>query len=181
MKNRNQLFLVIFGLMLIFIGLVKIAYDKKIIPILFYQYNPPVYNTPPESTKLNSATLLDLINQKRSETKLKPLIMNQTLKFIAYLRAKTIIDTQEFTHEATRSGLMYDVVAKKVGYPYKRLKENLAIGFKKEESVLNGWMNSKKHAEIILANDVSEVGIYSLEGNFYGINRIVTVLIEGEE
>ena len=146
----------------------------------YYRFNPPTYNPPPEKTSINSTRLLNLLNEKRQKRNLKLLKENKMLDYVAYLRAKTIFDEQEYTHEATRSGLTYSTVADKLGYFYASLGENLAIGYTNEEQIITDWEKSKKHADIMLKNDYTEAGIYTLGGNFYGKSGNVTVLILGK-
>lgn len=147
----------------------------------YYHFNPPVYNPPPEETSINSAQLLNLLNEKRQKKNLKTLKENKMLDYVAYLRAKTIFDTQEYTHEATRSGLTYSTVANKLGYFYKSVGENLAIGYANEEQIITDWEKSKKHADIMFSSKYAEAGTYTLEGNFYSKSGNVTVLILGKQ
>ncbi len=141
----------------------------------------PVYNFPTESTEISSIKLLELINKERALKDLPPFEENNTLSYIAYLRATDILENQEFSHEATRSGLKYNTIAKKVGYPYKEIKENLALGFNSEEEIIDAWKKSKKHAENLFAAGNYNVGMYSKKGIFNGKDKIVTVLILGIE
>ena len=145
----------------------------------YYHFNPPVYNPPHEETSINSTQLLSLLNEKRKQKDLKPIKENTMLDYVAYLRAKTIFDTQEYTHEATRSGLTYSIVADKLGYFYRFIGENLAIGYTNEEQIITDWEKSKRHADIMFRSDYAEAGIYTLEGDFYGKSGNITVLILG--
>jgi len=77
----------------------------------YYLTNPPIYNTPQEKTSIISAQLLSLLNEKRQKRNLKLLKENKMLDYVAYIRAKTILDTQDYSHEATQSGLPYTKVA----------------------------------------------------------------------
>jgi len=177
----KPLLLGVIGLVFLSFGLGIVISGWGIIPKFYYYFNPPVYNSPPDTTKINSEKLLTLINQERQSKGLKPFQKSQTLTYIAYLRAKNIIDTQEFTHEATRSGLSYDKLAIKIGYFYKSLRENLAIGYETEERIIEDWKRSEKHAKNIFTNEELDAGIYSQEGVFYGDKRVVTVLILGRD
>ena len=115
----------------------------------YYRFNPPTYNPPPEKTSINSKQLLNLLNEKRQEKSLKPLKENKMLDYVAYLRAKIIFDTQEYTHVATRSGLTYSTLANKLGYFYESLGENLAIGYTNEAQIITDWEKSKKRISAI--------------------------------
>lgn len=179
--DTKPLFLGVTGLVLFSLGLGIVIGSWEMTPKLYYRFNPPVYNPPPDTTKINPAKLLTLINQERHNKGLKPFQESKTLTYIAHLRAKNIIDTQEFTHEATRSGLTYSNLATKVGYFYKSLKENLAIGYEVEERIIEDWKQSEKHAQAMFTDEAQDAGIYSQEGIFYGDKITITVLILGKE
>ena len=147
----------------------------------YYRTNPPIYNPPQEKTSIISTQLLSLLNEKRQKRNLKLLKENKMLDYIAYIRAKTILDTQDFSHEATQSGLPYTKVATNLGYFYEGLGENLAMGFTNKEKILKAWEKSKEHADIMFSNDYTEAGSYTLEGNFYGYISNITVLIMGKQ
>lgn len=177
----KPLILAIVGFIFLSIGLIGVVIGSwETIPKLYCHYNPPVYNPPQDATKISSEKLLTLINQERQNKRLTPFQENKTLAYIAYLRAKNIFDTQEFTHEATRSGLTSDKLAIKIGYFYESLSENLAIGSGTEKEIVEAWKQSKKHAEIMFTNEVLDAGVFSQGGLFYGDEKIVTVLILGK-
>ena len=48
-----------------------------------------------------------------------------------------------------------------MGYFYKEIKENLALGFSTEEEIINAWKKSKKHAENLFTAGDYSVGIYT--------------------
>ena len=170
------------GLVFLSSGLMGVIIGSwETIPKLYYRFNPLVYNPPPDTTKISSEKLLTLINQERQGKGLKPFQENKTLAYIAYLRAKNIVDTQEFTHEATRSGLTNNKIATRLGYSYNDLRENLAISNGTEEQIVKAWERSEKHAENIFTNETLDAGIYNLGGDFWGEDRVVIVLILGKD
>ena len=48
---------------------------------------------------------------------------------------------------------------KKAGYSYRTAGENIAMGQKTAESVMNGWMNSSGHRANILGNGYKKIGV----------------------
>lgn len=168
------------GLIFLFLGLGMIIGSQEVIPKTYYHFNPPVYNPPVNTTNINSEKLLTLINQRRQNKGLKTFQESRMLSYVAYLRAKTIFDTQEFTHESTRSGLTYSNIADKLGYFYESLGENLAIGYANEEEIVTEWEKSKEHADNMFSNVYIEAGIYTLKGIFYEDSVNATVLILGK-
>ena len=49
--------------------------------------------------------------------------------------------------------------ARYVGYPYREVAENIALGYQTPEAVVRGWMNSTGHRRNILNSGVLETGI----------------------
>lgn len=148
---------------------------------LSYKYSPPIYNAPVETSKLKSSILLSLVNSERKKQKLPEIKVDQNLEYIAYLRAKDILENQEFTHEATISGKTMGVLVEKLTPIYSTVWENLAIGkFPNEEDVVTRWRASPKHNEVMLSSATSG-GAYVFDGSFYGNEVSVVALILGLE
>lgn len=144
-----------------------------------YKLITPVFSLPTESVRIKPDKLFELINKERASKGLSPFQKDEALTYVAYLRAKDMLDTQEFSHLATQSGLKYSFIAERIGYIYKEIKENLALGFSTEEQIIDAWKKSQEHADNIYANGNYDAGIYAKEGKFYGENRIITVLVVG--
>jgi len=48
--------------------------------------------------------------------------------------------------------------AEKVFYPWDKIGENIAVGFKSELGVMHAWLDSKDHCEMIMHDAVKEMG-----------------------
>lgn len=137
---------------------------------------------PSESSIINRDKVLLLINQERDKKGFVGFKMVDDLTVVAYLRAKNILDNQDFSHEATRSGeYTYEKLAKNMGlfWRYRRMGENLAKTTGGERDLVNAWLLSKSHRELILGG-YDDVGVYSIDGEFGGIKSSISVLIVGK-
>ncbi len=95
-----------------------------------------------------SQGILDLVNDHRSSIGLNPLIMDQSyasayaVDHTDYMIAMSQINHDNFH---IRSKALKDRGAERVG-------ENVAYGYDDAESVVNSWLNSPAHKEIIEGN-----------------------------
>ena len=136
-----------------------------------------------ESSKIDGNEVLLLINKERDKKGLQMLKMDDDLKTVAYLRAKNILDSQYFSHEATGSGeYAYEKISKDMGllWRYRKIGENLAKLTGNERDLVNAWLLSKSHRGLVLG-DYDDVGIYSVDGKFRGLETTVSVLIVGKK
>lgn len=192
MKNKNKrgflqkisVFEAVLGGVLIFLLLICSYWLGS-----FYGRPPlKVFKTPlieeviSESSKINGDRVISLINEERGKKGLSSLIVNNDLVTVAYLRAKNILNNQDFSHEATISGeYTYEKLAKDMGlfWRYRRIGENLARMTGGERDLVNAWLLSKSHRGLVLG-DYDDAGIYSVDGELGGFGTTVSVLIVGK-
>lgn len=153
------------GLILVIVGFM---YKDDLSSYIQAKYLSPIF-TIPEKVNIDFAIdIIDGTNIERKKTKLSSLKENSALSYAAYLRARDILNFQDFSHEATKSGnreLRY--VVQVVGYRYSNIGENLALGYD-PNGVITGWLNSPGHKENILNKDFDEIGVAVLNGSFQG-------------
>lgn len=79
---------------------------------------------------------------------------------MAKIQAQNMARFQKMAHVLPESNLptLADR-ARYVGYPFRRIAENVAFGFPNPETAVDGWMRSKGHRSNILDGDVAETGI----------------------
>lgn len=130
---------------------------------------PPVFNIPSEVNRDFAIDIIDRTNIERKKVNLQPFKENSALSYAAYLRAKDILDNQDFSHVSTKSG---DIKAQKViqvvGYRYSEAGENLAMGIDDPNEVVAGWLGSPEHRANLLNKDFKETGVAVLSGEFQG-------------
>lgn len=129
---------------------------------------PPVFNTPGEVNRDFAIDIIDRTNIERRKVNLQPLIENSALSYAAYLRAKDILDNQDFSHVATKSGeIKAQKVIQVVGYRYSEAGENLAMGIDDPNEVVAQWLASSGHRDNTLSKSFNETGVAVLNGNFH--------------
>jgi uncharacterized protein YkwD len=109
---------------------------------------------------VTEARIFDLINAERRRRRLAPLVYQAQLDRMAKIQAAQMATFQKMAHELP--GAEFPKLsdrARRVGYSYGRIAENVALGYPSAEAVVEGWMSSKGHRENILARDVVETGI----------------------
>jgi uncharacterized protein YkwD len=104
--------------------------------------------------------IFDLINAERRHHGLAPLAYDPQLDRMAKIQAEQMATFQKMAHVLPGAELPTLVDrARRVGYAYGRIAENVALGYPTAAAVVEGWMESKGHRENILERDVVETGI----------------------
>lgn len=111
--------------------------------------------------------VLDMVNARRGEAGLAPLVMNDAMVSAARIRALEIV--QSFSHTRPNGTSCFTVLDES-GVGYLGAGENLAAGQWSPESAMNSWMNSEGHRDNILNGSFNQIGIacYYDEGSPYG-------------
>ena len=102
--------------------------------------------------------VVDLVNKERTSRGLKPVTFNAELSKVATLKSQDMIDKNYFDHNSPTYGSPFDMM-KKFGISYKAAGENIAMGQKTPQEVMNSWMNSSGHRKNILSPDFTELGV----------------------
>ena len=178
--TRRDLGLILVGALLvsgIFFIIVGFLYKDSLGDYIQAKYLPPIFNVPEEVNRDFAVDVIDRTNIERKKVNLSPLQENSALSYAAFLRAKEIINNQDFNHYASGSG---DIKAQKavevVGYRYSEVGENLAKGFNDPNAVIEGWLNSLSHKENMLKSNYEEIGVAVLNGRFQGQDNINIVV-----
>lgn len=154
------------GVIFISIGLIY-----KVDPVLVLQSVTisPVFNIPTEVNRDFAIDIIDRTNIDRKKVGLSPLKENSALSYAAYLRAKDILDNQDFSHVATKSG---EIKAQRaiqiIGYRYSEAGENLAMGIDDPNEVVAQWIASPEHKANLFSKTFNETGAAVLNGEFQG-------------
>jgi uncharacterized protein YkwD len=102
--------------------------------------------------------VLKLVNERRAGIGLNDLTLNPVLTQMAEKYATDMIEHGYFAHE-DRNGQGPGERAYKEGYVFLSVGENLAAGQETAEQVVNEWMASPEHRDMILGTQWQEVGI----------------------
>lgn len=102
--------------------------------------------------------ILERVNEERGKVGLKALTYNEELADVADIKAADMRDSDYFDHISPVYGFPFDMM-KSFNIKYTAAGENIAIGYKTPESVMEGWMNSQGHKENILRDKFEQIGI----------------------
>ena len=111
--------------------------------------------------------VLVLVNNERAKHGLKALTLDQKLNDVALTHSKDMSQRNFFSH-TNPDGLSPFDRMKRGGVSYKTAAENIAMGYKTAEAVVNGWMNSEGHRKNILNGSFNKMGLgYFGTGNYW--------------
>ncbi len=112
---------------------------------------------------LSAEAIVAATNRERAAHGLAPLRLNNKLSAAAGDRITDMFDQHYFDHVAP-DGTQPFVWAKRRGYSYSLIGENLAVGYPTAQRVVTGWMNSPGHRQNILQRGFDEIGIAVASG-----------------
>ena len=107
---------------------------------------------------LTTSQVMALVNQDRTSDGLPALDLNPTLNLAAYAKAEDMISNHYFAHTSPE-GVSPWYWFKTLGYNYAYAGENLAIGYKDANTLVNSWMNSPDHRANILSPNYQDMGL----------------------
>lgn len=111
--------------------------------------------------------VVDLVNEIRKEYGLSELKLNTELSAVARAKSQDMKDNQYFSHTSPTYGSPFDMM-KSFGISYGTAGENIAMGYRTPEAVVDGWMNSEGHRANILNSSFKEIGVgYVSSGNYW--------------
>lgn len=108
---------------------------------------------------INPQEIERLINVKRRERDLSQLTNNKLLVKSSVLKAREMVEQSYFAHKSPDGSEPWDFFDE-AGYKnWYYVGENLARGYLTSERIVDGWMNSDGHREIMLNKDITEMGV----------------------
>ncbi|MFH1855174.1 MAG: CAP domain-containing protein [bacterium] len=117
---------------------------------------------------------LDLVNDERKLSGLKPLDWNNDLEKAALGKAVDIFNKDYFAHTAPDGTKAWNFILTE-GYSYKYAGENLAVDFDNINDAFEGWKNSPSHLKNIVSDKYEDYALVQKEGVLDGKNTIVFV------
>lgn len=125
--------------------------------------------TEPQQTQaLNPYELevVRLINEIRAQYGLEQLAVNTELSRVARIKSQEMHDRGYFSHTSPTYGSPFEMM-KQFGIRYRTAGENIAMGYRSPQAVVNGWMNSPGHRANILNGSFKEIGMGYVESGSY--------------
>ena len=104
------------------------------------------------------AAIVNAMNRERVAHGLAPLDVNVRLEAAADDRIADMLDKRYFSHVSPDGIQPWNWVDQR-GYNYREVGENLALGYRSADSIVDGWMHSPGHRANILGARFREVGV----------------------
>ncbi|WJY28241.1 CAP domain-containing protein [Sporosarcina trichiuri] len=126
---------------------------------------------PEASTQVSASQIeqavLDLTNAERQKAGLKPLQFDEKLLKSARQKSADMAANRYFSHTSPTYGSPFDQM-KANGITYRSAAENIAMGQRSAQEVVQDWMNSPGHRQNILTPGFTHIGIgYDANGNYW--------------
>lgn len=126
-------------------------------------------------SEMNIDRYLELLNKKREENKLKPLKYIEKLSKSAEKRAKVMLQYDDLSHEATKSGYTMQKAISEAGYYNIVTGEFPVLGYYNEEEFIDFQFEYPDIKEFLLNKDYQEIGISSYIGKLNNCPVQITV------
>ena len=130
------------------------------------QQERPGTSATPDQTAVMSALEQEacrLINAQRASHGLPALNIDTSLSVSARVKSKDMKTNQYFSHTSPTYGSPFQMM-KQLGISYRSAGENIAMGYRSAEAVVQAWMASATHRANILSNNYSTMGIGYADG-----------------
>lgn len=127
-------------------------------------YTSDTYNyegTPDNIVSLTNE-VYEITNKYRLLVGVSPLKHDLSLEEAANVRAKEISNT--FSHTRPNGTTCFTILSD-LGISYGTAGENIALGYKTPEDVMEGWKNSSGHYQNIISSKFNKIGIGIYENN----------------
>ena len=164
------------------LGLVDEKDIHLVIPIDQQEdYKNTLRDTKFDQTLANKPTLdgndfVRLLNQKRKEKNIKPLNYSPLLTLSSGRRGRVMIDTDDFSFEATKSGITMKTAVKEAGYQNRLLAEIFTRGYFESSELLENFLEFPDTKKLLFGSDHQDIGINAVIGEINGCPQQVVVV-----
>ena len=132
-------------------------------------YPGQVLNIPEKDDEASAfeQEVIRLVNEIRLNNGLGALTYDWELARVAEYKSRDMRERGYFSHTSPTYGSPFQMM-KSFGLSYRSAGENIAMGYKTPEAVVNAWMNSSGHRANILNSSFTHIGIgYIKDGNYW--------------
>ena len=116
------------------------------------------YASTASSTQAMEDQVIKLVNVQRSRRGLQTLKKNATLAKIARYKAQDMVNRHYFSHISPTYGSPFKMM-ENFGIRFSAAGENIAMGQRTPQQVMNAWMNSPGHRANILSPSYTQIGV----------------------
>ncbi|WP_079528856.1 CAP domain-containing protein [Halobacillus hunanensis] len=111
--------------------------------------------------------VVQLTNQARKKNGLKPLKINSELSKVAKKKSTDMAKNNYFAHISPTYGSPIQML-KQFGIEFNYAAENIAVGQKTPDEVVQDWLDSPGHRKNIMNEQVTQIGVgYTEEGQHW--------------
>ena len=111
--------------------------------------------------------VVELTNQERAKNGLPALKLDVELSKVARDKSKDMQTKNYFSHTSPTYGSPFDMM-KAYDISYKSAGENIAMGQRSPQEVVQAWMNSQGHRENIMNPNFTHIGVgHVTAGNYW--------------
>lgn len=107
-----------------------------------------------------------LVNEIRAQYGLSALNADAELSRVARIKSQDMRDNGYFSHNSPTYGTPFEMM-QSFGIRYRTAGENIAMGYRTPQSVVDGWMNSEGHRKNILNTAFTKIGVGYVESGYY--------------
>ncbi|RPF50619.1 CAP domain-containing protein [Aquisalibacillus elongatus] len=106
----------------------------------------------------------ELVNEEREKHGLEPVEFSVDVSHVARAKSQDMADEDYFSHESPTYGSPFEMMDE-FGLRYVAAGENIAMGQRSPEQVMEGWMNSEGHRKNILQEKFTHIGVGFIKDN----------------
>lgn len=106
----------------------------------------------------NDVSFAKILNNLRVGNRLQPVTYDARLNQAAQAHAQDMVDHDYFSHTSRDGRKVYDRIVA-TGYDPQAWGENIAGGQQNEEAVLQAWIDSPLHNDVLNANNLEEFAL----------------------
>jgi uncharacterized YkwD family protein len=122
---------------------------------------------PTEGISETEQKVIELTNAERRKNGLSDLKADSALSNVAREKSKDMKAKNYFSHTSPTYGSPFDMM-RDFGISYNTAGENIAMGQRSPEEVVQAWMNSEGHRKNILNGNFTHIGVgYVQDGNYW--------------
>lgn len=133
------------------------------------EQKPETPEQKPESSALHAfeKRVGELVNAERAKAGLEPLVLDESLSVKAREKSRDMAKNNYFSHNSPTYGTPFEMM-QSMGITYRSAGENIAMGQRSPEAVVEAWMNSPGHRANILSPSFTHLGVgYIADGNYW--------------
>lgn len=135
-------------------------------PDLIYPGDKVYIPLPDSGVGTYEEQVVNLVNVIRKQNGLGALTLSEELCKVARYKSQDMHDRNYFSHTSPTYGSPFDMM-KRFGISFRTAGENIAMGYRTPEDVVEGWMNSSGHRANILNAAYTQIGVGFVEDGYY--------------